>query len=206
MCHRCTFPRRAVDWSIGGKRSRWGSLFELYWGARLHEGIFDNQNFPVVTVQEGNEALNASLVIAVKGTLGKRLYSQSRISATASSHIACKLTFQMTGLRFQQLVYCSRILILSFAIVVGVSTALVERFPLSGVSLLVFHVLFILEINERHCAAVGRYEDLTFEFGLHCSLIATGCVKRPEIRRPWCTGFFDERKKERNITAPWDMS
>lgn len=65
---------------------------------------------------------------------------------------------------------------------------------------------FILETVERHCAALARYEELTFKFGLHHSLIATGCVRRPEIRGLWCTGFGDEWKKERNIMAPRDMS
>ena len=41
---------------------------------------------------------------------------------------------------------------------------------------------FILETIDRHCAAVGRYEELTFKSGPYRSLIVTGCVRRPEMR------------------------
>lgn len=141
-------------------------FFEFQWGVRLYEGIVDNQNCPAVMVQEGNEALNVSIVIATEGTLSNReangTLNLPRILATASSHIACKLTFQMTGLHFQQLACCPRILIFTFTIVLGVSAALVEQvniespylaelvlvtsFPLSGASLLVFQVLLFLKL------------------------------------------------------------
>ena len=117
-------------------------------------------------VQEGNEALNFSLVIAAKEALSNReangTLNLSRIPATSSSHIACKLTFQITGLRFQQLACGSRILIFTFTIVLGVSTGLIDQvniessylaelgfvtsLALSVASLPIFHVLVFLKL------------------------------------------------------------
>ena len=106
---------------------------------------------------------------------------------------------------------------LYFHSIAGASTALVERaniassylaewifvtlFPLSGASLLVFHVILNFETIVHHCTAVGRYEELAFELGLHRSFIATRCVRGLKIRELWCRRALDECKKKRNNGA-----